>query len=159
MSQKKKIEDNGVKHLLRHSFGVYLDGSSSHLDAEEVLSSCHHWNLAFCPWLQPVSFCLRAHHMLSCQAACPGLGMLAGSRPPVPHPTQLPRAGSPLPLLLLQQRILANGTRKERGDHKARQQQCGREPVFRSLANKNISNSRLGMVKQAGRPGMWLKVI
>lgn len=41
MSQKK-IEDNGVKHLLRSSFGVFLDSSSSHLDAQQVLSSCHH---------------------------------------------------------------------------------------------------------------------
>lgn len=48
--------------------------------------------------------------------------------------------------------------RKERADHKARQQQRGQEPGFRSLANKSISNSRLEMVKGAGRSGMWLEV-
>lgn len=118
----------------------------------------------FASWLQPVSCCpCWALPITCCLPGClPWPGDAGWEPSPVPHPAQLPkaagRAGSPLPLLLLQQRILTNGTRKERADHKARQQQRGRETVFRSLANKNISNSRLDMVKQAGRPGMWLKV-
>lgn len=148
----------------RPSFGVFLDGSSSRMAAEEVLSSYHHWNLAFFLLaLACVLLLLLSSPITSCLPGClPWPGDNGWELSPVSYPAQLPdaagRAGSPPPLLLLQQRILTNGTRKERANHKARQQQGGGEPVFRSLANKNISNSRLGIVKQAGRPGMWPKV-
>lgn len=34
--------------------------------------------------------------------------------------------------------------RRKRADHRAREQQCGQETGFRSLANKSITNNRSG---------------
>lgn len=118
----------------------------------------------FASWLQSVLCCPHwALPIIPCLPGCPRCPGDAGwqwSPPILQH--------SPLTLQAGQGALYLHccpgkgawemEPRKERADHKARQQQRGREPGFRSLANKSISNSRLEMVKGAGRPGTWLEV-